>query len=40
LVMDERTRSIQDKFSWYMFFANDMVLANETRHEVNIKLKV
>lgn len=40
LVMDESTRSIQDKFSWYMFFANDMVLVNETRHEVNIKLKV
>ena len=38
--MDERTRSIQEKFSRYMFFANDMVLVNETRHEVNIKLKV
>ncbi|KAG5606935.1 hypothetical protein H5410_028427 [Solanum commersonii] len=35
LVMDELTRSIQEEVPWYMLFADDIVLIDETRDRVN-----
>ena len=40
IVMDELTRTIQDEIPWCMLFADDIVLVNETRAEVNAKLKL
>ena len=39
LVMDELTRNIQDDMPCCMLFADDIVLVNETREGVNIKLE-
>ncbi|KAG5629530.1 hypothetical protein H5410_001247 [Solanum commersonii] len=38
--MDKITRQILVEVSWYMLFANDMVLIDETCGEVNVKLEV
>ena len=35
IVMDELTRAIQDEIPWYMLFADDIVLVDETRVMVN-----
>jgi len=40
IVMDERTRAIQDEIPWRMLFADDIVLINETRAGVNAKLEL
>ena len=39
LVMDELTRSIQEKVPWCMLFADDIVLIDETRTKVNDRLE-
>ena len=38
--MDELTRNIQDYVPWCMFFANDIVLVDETREGVKTKLEI
>ena len=38
--MDELTKSIQDEVSWYMPFVDDIVLVDETRHRINVKLDI
>ncbi|XP_049344157.1 uncharacterized protein LOC125808515 [Solanum verrucosum] len=40
LVMDELTRSIQEKVPWCMLFADDIVLIDETRDRDNARLEV
>ena len=40
IVMDELTRAIQDEISWCMLFADDIILVDETRSEVNTKLEL
>jgi len=40
IVMDELTRTIQDEILWCMLFADDIVLADETRAEINTKLEL
>ena len=40
IVMDELTRAIQDKILSCMLFADDIVLVNETRVRVNVKLEL
>ena len=40
IVMDELTRAIQDEIPWCMLFADDIVLIDETRAEVNAKLEL
>ena len=40
LVMDEVTRDIQGDIPWYMLFADDVVLVDESRTGVNQKLKL
>jgi len=40
LVMDDLTQDIQDEVLWYMLFADDIVLIDETRNRVNAKLEV
>ena len=37
-VMDELTREIQDEIPWCMLFADDIVLVDETRDGLNVKL--
>jgi len=39
IVMDKISRRIQDELSWWMLFADDIVLIDETREEVNTKLE-
>jgi len=39
-VMDELTRAIQNEIPWCMLFADDIVLVDETKAEVNAKLKL
>ena len=39
IVMDELTKAIQDEIPWCILFANDIVLIDETRAEVNAKLQ-
>jgi len=39
LVMDKLTRGIQDALPWYMLFADDIVLIDETRQRDNDKLE-
>jgi len=38
--MDELNRAIQDERPWCMFFADDIVLVDETRAGVNAKLEL
>jgi hypothetical protein len=40
LVMDEVTRDIQGDISWCMLFADDVVLVDESRTGVNMKLEL
>jgi len=40
LVMDDLPQDIQDEVLWYMLFADDIVLIDETRNRVNAKLEV
>jgi len=40
ILMDELTRAIQDEISWCMLFADDIVLTDETRAEINTKLEL
>ena len=40
IVMDELTRAIQDEIMWCMLFADDIVLVDETRAGVNVKLEL
>lgn len=40
LVLNELTRQIQGEVSWCMFFADDIVLIDETRKGVSSKLDV
>ncbi|XP_059289697.1 uncharacterized protein LOC132043235, partial [Lycium ferocissimum] len=40
LVMDELTRHIQEEVSWFMLFADDIALIDETRSGVNDRLEV
>ena len=37
--MDELTREIQDKIIWCMLFADDIVLIDGSREDVNTKLE-
>ncbi|XP_074352196.1 uncharacterized protein LOC141691370 [Apium graveolens] len=39
VIMDVLTRGIQDKVPWYMLFADDIVIINETRVAVNVILE-
>jgi len=39
LLIDELTRGIQDELPWCMLFADDIVLIDETRKGVNVKLE-
>jgi len=39
-VMDELTRAMQDEIPWCKLFADDIVLVDETRVEVNAKLEL
>ncbi|XP_049364482.1 uncharacterized protein LOC125829275 [Solanum verrucosum] len=39
LVMDELTRSIQERVPWCMLFADDIVLIDETRDRVSARLE-
>ena len=38
--MDELNRAIQDEIPWCMLFADDIVLVDETRVGVNVKLEL
>jgi len=40
IVMDELTKAIQYKLPWCMLFDDDIVLVDETRAGVNVKLKL
>ena len=40
IVMDELARAIQDEIPWYMLSADDIVLVDETRAGVNVKLEL
>ena len=39
-MMDEITRDIQGEIPWYMLFADDVVLIDESRARVNRKLEL
>jgi len=38
--MDDLIKLIQEEVSWCMLFADDIVLLDETRSEVNVKLEI
>ena len=38
--MDDLTRSIQFEIPWCMLFADDTVLVDGSRYEVNVKLEI
>ena len=38
--MDELTRAIQDEIPWCKLFADDIILVNQTRAGVNVKLEL
>lgn len=39
-MVDKFTRSIKYEVSWYILFAESMVLVDETRREINMKLEI
>jgi len=39
-VMDELTLAIQDEIPWCLLFVDDIVLVDETRARVNVKLEL
>ena len=39
IVMDELTRAIQNEIPWCILFADNIVLIDEKRAEVNVKLE-
>ena len=40
IVMNELTRIIQDEIPWCILFADDIILVDEMRAEVNVKLEL
>ena len=40
LAMNEFTKLIQEKVPWCIIFTDDIVLVDETRREVNVKLEI
>ena len=38
--MDELTRAIRDEIPWCMLFADDIILVDERRARVNVKLEL
>jgi len=38
--MDELTLAIQDEIPWCLLFVDDIVLVDETRARVNVKLEL
>lgn len=38
--MNKLTRSIQEEVPWFIPFVDDIVLADETKHRVNVKLEI
>ena len=40
IVIDGLTRTIQDKILWCMLFVDDIVLVDETKAGVNVKLEL
>ena len=40
IVMDKPIRAIQDEIPWCVLFADDIVLVDETRVGVNVKLEL
>jgi len=40
IMIDELIRAVQNEISWCMLFAYDIVLVDETRAEVNVKLEL
>ena len=40
IVIDEITKNIREKILWCMFFADDIVLIDEIKDEVNTKLEL
>ncbi|KAL4204097.1 hypothetical protein AMTRI_Chr01g130510 [Amborella trichopoda] len=40
LVMDDLTKHLQDEVSWCMLFADDIVLIDEARNDINTKLEL
>lgn len=40
IMMDEFIRTTQNHIYWYMLFADNIVLVNETRGKVNAKLEI
>ena len=40
MVMDEKTKGIQDEIAWYILFADDIELVDETKGRANSKLKL
>lgn len=39
-MVDKFTRSIKYEVSWYILFAESMVLVDETRREINMRLEI
>jgi restriction endonuclease Mrr len=39
-VVDELTKSIQDKVLWCIVFADNKILVDETKYGINVKLEI